>query len=60
MRVAQAYDPTQTLDITATALPRGRRQGAAIRDALIAAWKVDYPALKVTTSTLAGKEVTKA
>ena len=35
-------------------------KGTAIRDALIAAWKVDYPALKVTTVTLGGKEVTKA
>ena len=60
MRVAQAYDPTQTLDVTVTAYRVPGVKAAAIRDALIAAWKVDYPDLKVTTSTLAGKEVTKA
>ena len=60
MRVAQAYDPTQTLDITATVYRVAGIKGTAIRDALIAAWKVDYPALKVTTATLGGKEVTKA
>ena len=49
MRVAQAYDPTQTLDITVTAYRVPGVKAAAIRDALIAAWKVDYPDLKVTT-----------
>jgi hypothetical protein len=60
MRVAQAYDPTQTLDITVTAYRVAGVKAAAIRDALIAAWKVDYPDLKVTTVTLADKQVTKA
>jgi len=60
MRVAQAYDPTQTLDVTVTAYRVPGLKAAAIRDALIAAWKVDYPDLKVTDLTLAGKQVTKA
>jgi hypothetical protein len=60
MRVAQAYDPTQTLDVTVTAYRVAGVKAAAIRDALIAAWKVDYPDLKVTDLTLAGKPVTKA
>ena len=60
MRVAQAYDPTQGLDVTVTAYRVPGVTATAIRDALIAAWKVDYPDLKVTTTTLGGKQVTKA
>jgi len=60
MRVAQAYDPAQTLDVTVTAYRVPGVKATAIRDALIAAWKVDYPDLKVTDVTLAGKQGTKA
>ena len=34
-------------------------EAAAVRDALVAAWKVDYPEMVVSTVTLGGKEVTK-
>lgn len=59
LRVGQAYDPTQGLDATITAYSVPGVKGTTIRDALITAWKGDYPDLKVTTLTLGGKQVTK-
>ena len=57
--VAQAYDATQALDGTVLVYTVTGVEPAAIRDALLAAWKGDFPNLKVSTLTLGGKEVTK-
>lgn len=59
LRVGQVTDPTQALDglITVYAVPG--LEAAAVRDALIAAWKIDYPALKATPVTLEGHQVMK-
>jgi hypothetical protein len=57
--VAQAYDPNQALDGTVLVYTVTGVEPAAIRDALLAAWKGDFPDLKVSTMTLGGKEVTK-
>jgi len=59
LRVAQAYDPTQALDGSIGVYRVAGVEPTALRDALVAAWKVDYPELVVSTVTLDGKEVTK-
>lgn len=60
LRVAQAYDPNQGLDGSIGAYRVPGIEAADIGDALVAAWKVDYPDMVVTTVTLDGHEVTKA
>lgn len=60
LRVAQAFDPTQALDGSIGVYHVDGLPPTAIHDALIAAWKVDFPDMVVTTVTLDGKEVTKA
>ncbi len=59
LRVAQAFDPTQALDGSVGVYQVKGLEPAAIHDALIAAWKVDFPDMEVTTVTLAGKKITK-
>lgn len=59
LRVAQAYDPTQALDGSIGVYRVAGIEATALRDALVAAWKVDYPEMAVSTVTLDGKEVTK-
>jgi hypothetical protein len=59
LRGAQVYDPTQTLDGSVGVYRVAGIEPAALRDALVAAWKVDYPEMVVSTVTLDGKEVTK-
>lgn len=60
LQVAQAYDPEQVLDASVWAYRVTGATGAAVRDALIAAWKGDYPDMTVSEVTLDGKQVTKA
>jgi hypothetical protein len=59
LRVAQAYDPTQALDGSVGVYRVDGVDPAKVRDALIAAWKVDFADAPVSTVTIAGKEVTK-
>jgi hypothetical protein len=59
LRGAQVYDPAQTLDGSIGVYRVAGIEPAALRDALVAAWKVDYPEMVVSTVTLDGKEVTK-
>ena len=59
LRVAQAFDPTQALDGSVGVYHVDGLEPTAIHDALIAAWKVDFPDMVVTTVTLDGKKVTK-
>lgn len=59
LEVAQGYDGTQVLEgsigvYRATGIP-----GTAVRDALLAAWKGDYPDMTDEQLTLAGVEITK-
>lgn len=58
---AQAYDPSETagLDITAGVFELAGVDPAALRDAIIEAWKGDYAELTVTKVTLGGLDVMK-
>src|SRR5439155_22209200 len=60
LRIAQAYDPTQALDVTVTVYSVPGIKGTAIRDALITAGKVASPDLKLTNMTMGNKQVTRA
>lgn len=57
LEASQAYDPTGTLDLSAGAFRAAGIKGTALRDAIIAAYKGDYPDLKVTTTTIDGLEI---
>ena len=59
LRVALATDPAQTLDGNVWLYHVDGVKGSAVQDALIAAWKVDYPEMTVSTLTLDGKTITK-
>ena len=59
LRFAQAYDPTQALDGSVGVYRLAGVEPTAVRDALVAAWKVDYPEMVVSTVTFDGHEVTK-
>jgi hypothetical protein len=58
LQASQAYDTTGTLDLSAGAFRATGIGGTALRDAIIAAYKGDYPDLKLTTTTIGGLEVT--
>lgn len=59
LHVAQAYDPSQVLDGSVGVYRVAGVEAAALRDALVAAWKGDYPDMKVSQVTLGGRDVTK-
>jgi hypothetical protein len=52
-------DPTQALAGTMFVYNVAGVDPTKVRDALLAAWKGDYPEMKTTTVTIGGKEVTK-
>lgn len=58
LQASQAYDAAGSLDLSAGALRVTGLDGAALRDAMIAAWKGDYPDLKVAQTTIGGLDVT--
>lgn len=58
LQVAQAYDVAGSLDLNAGAFRVAGIEGTALRDAVIAAWKGDFPGLKVASATIAGLDVT--
>ncbi|HEX7949993.1 MAG TPA: hypothetical protein VF494_06570 [Candidatus Limnocylindrales bacterium] len=58
LEASQAYDATGTLDLSAGAFRATGIKGATLRDAIIAAYKGDFPDLKLTTTTIDGLEVT--
>jgi hypothetical protein len=58
LQVSQAYDAAGTLDLSAGALRVAGLDAAALRDAMIDAWKGDYPDLKIAQSTIGGLDVT--
>ena len=59
LHVAQSYDPNQAIDASIGVYKADGVDPTALRDALIAAWKGDYPEMKVTQVNLGGKDVTK-
>jgi hypothetical protein len=59
LHVAQSYDANQALDASIGVYRVDGVAPTAVRDALIAAWKGDYPDMTVSQVTLGGKEVTK-
>ena len=59
LRAAQVADPAGALAGTMFAYKVAGLDPAKVRDALLAAWKGDYPDIKVTTTTIGGKDITK-
>ena len=60
LTAAQALDPTETIDHSVGVFRvTGVPTASDLREALVAAWKNDYPELAVSTVTLDGIEVTK-
>jgi hypothetical protein len=58
-RGANASDPNQVVEETLGVYRVTGVPAESVRDALIAAWKIDYPDLIVSQITLGGKTVTK-
>lgn len=59
LTAAQALDPTETIDHSVGVFRVPGVPTADLRDALVNAWKNDYPELAISTVTLDGIEVTK-
>jgi hypothetical protein len=58
LEASQAYDSAGSLDLSAGAFRVAGVKAADLRDAMIAAWKGDYPDLKTATTTIGGLHVT--
>lgn len=58
LQASQAYDPAGSLDMSAGAFRVAGIEAVKLRDAMIAAWKGDYPDLKVSTIKIGGLDVT--
>jgi hypothetical protein len=59
LRVAQAYDPTQAFDGSVGIYKIAGISPQKMQDALIAAWKVDFPDAPSSAIKVDGKDVTK-
>ena len=59
LKIAQAYDPAGALDLAAVAFEVPNVDPATFVQAIIDAWKVDYPGLATSTVTLGNKTVTR-
>ena len=59
LHVAQSYDPNQAIDAAVLVYKVDGVAATALRDALIAAWKGDFPEMTVSEVTVGGKDVTK-
>jgi len=59
LQFAQAYDPTQGLDGSFEVYRVAGVDGAKLQDTLVAAWKGDFPDLKLTDVTIAGQKMTR-
>ncbi len=59
LKIAQSYDPTGGLDLAAVAFDPGGTDASAFVQAIIDAWRVDYPGLATTTVTIGNKSVIK-
>jgi len=58
LQASQAYDPAGSLDLSAGAFRVAGVKATDLRDAMIGAWKGDYPDLKVSSTTIGGLQVT--
>lgn len=58
LQASQAYDSSGALDLSAGAFRVAGLDAAALRDAMIEAWKGDYPDLKVAHTTIGGLALT--
>lgn len=58
LQASQAYDQAGGLDLSAGVFRVAGLDGEALRDAMIAAWKGDYPDLKTASTTIGGLAVT--
>ena len=59
LHVAQSYDPNEAIDASIGVYTVDGVDATALRDALIEAWKGDYPDMKVSQVTIGGKDITK-
>ncbi|MEP6637908.1 MAG: hypothetical protein ABJC39_01040 [Chloroflexota bacterium] len=59
LRFAQAYDPAQAIDLSIDVYQVRGVAAAKVRDALVTAWKGDYPDMAISEVTLGGKKLTK-
>jgi hypothetical protein len=59
LHLAQSYDPNEALDISIGVYTVDGVSAAAVRGALIEAFKGDSPDMKVSQVTLGGKDITK-
>ena len=59
LKVAQAYDPAGALDLAAVAFEAPNVDPVTFVQAIIDAWKVDYPGLATSTVTMGNKTVTR-
>ena len=57
LQASQAYDASGALDLTAGVFRVTGVDATRLRDAMIAAWKGEYPDLKVATATIGGLPV---
>jgi hypothetical protein len=58
LEVSQALDDVGSLDLSAGAFRASGIEGPALRDAILAAFKADYPDLKTKATTVGGFDVT--
>jgi hypothetical protein len=59
LEAALASDPALVLDGIVAVYHVNGIAGPALRDAVLAAWKADYPTMKVSQTTLGGKAISK-
>jgi hypothetical protein len=59
LHVAQAYDPDQVIDALVYVFKVDGLEAATVGEALLAAWKGDYPSMTVSQVELGGKQITK-
>jgi hypothetical protein len=59
LKNAQAYDPEQATDYRVGVFRLDGVPAADVRDAMVEAWKTEYPELATSTVELGGTEVTK-
>ncbi len=59
LHVAQSYDPNEALDASVGVYKLDGVAATTLRDALIEAWKGDYPDMKLSQVTIGGKDIKK-
>ncbi len=59
LKIAQSYDPNGTLDLAAVAFEANGMDASSFVQAIIDAWRVDYPGLTTSAVTVGGKSVVK-